>query len=218
MSKPVLVIGNKKYSSWSLRPWLLLQHSGIDFEEIRIPLDTPEFKDQVRQYSGAARVPVYLVDGQAIWDSLAIAETIAESHPELWPEDPAARAFARSMVAEMHSGFVALRTELPMNCAAHNRKLQVSDAALSDVHRIESLWQQCQQYSDVTGPWLFGRFSIADAFYAPVVVRFQGYQLALQPESEAYCRTQLQHPFLKRWMTEGQAESEILEIEEAGAV
>ena len=218
MSKPVLVIGNKKYSSWSLRPWMLLKHSGIDFEEIRIPLDTPEFQDQVRQYSGAARVPVYIVDGHAIWDSLAIAETIAESHPELWPEDPIARAFARSMVAEMHSGFTALRSELPMNCAAHNRKLQVSDVALSELRRIESLWQQCQAYSDKKGPWLFGRFSIADAFYAPVVVRFQGYQLPLQPETEAYCQTQLQHPYLAMWMTDGQAESEILEIEEAGTV
>mgnify|MGYP000857255720 FL=1 len=218
MSKPTLVIGNKKYSSWSLRPWLLLKHSGIDFDEIRIPLDTPEFKEQVRQYSGAARVPVYIVDGHAIWDSLAIAESVAESHPELWPEDPVARAFARSIVAEMHSGFTALRSELPMNCAAHGRQIEISAAALSDIQRIETLWQQCAAYHDGQGSWLFGRFSIADAFYAPVVVRFQGYNLPLHKATRAYCDMALQDAHLRNWMADGEAESEVLDIEEAGTV
>lgn len=218
MTIPRLVIGNKNYSSWSLRPWLLLKHVGAAFDEVRIPLDTPEFLAQVSQYSGAGRVPVYIEGEKTIWDSLAIAEYLAEVHPQLWPLDPSARAFARSMVAEMHSGFTGLRSALPMNCSANQRVITLSSRALSDMQRIEHLWMACAPYSDGKGPWLFGTFSIADAFFAPVVVRFQGYQLELRSETKRYCQTQLSNPHLQQWIAAGQAESEVLESEEAGQI
>lgn len=218
MTKPLLVIGNKKYSSWSLRPWLLLKHLNARFDEVRIPLDTPEFLSQVSQYSGAGRVPVYVEGDKRIWDSLSIAEYLAEAHPQLWPLDPNARAFARSMVAEMHSGFTGLRSALPMNCSANQRVVTLSSSALSDIQRIENIWMQCAHYADGKGPWLFGTFSIADAFFAPVVVRFQGYQLELGSETKRYCETQLANPHLQQWIAAGQAESEVLESEEAGQI
>jgi glutathione S-transferase len=162
---PKLIIGNKNYSSWSLRAWLVLAESGIDFDEHRICLDTPEFAAQVAAFSAAAKVPVLMLGEHPVWDTLAIAETLAERWPEkgLWPEDPVARAHARSISAEMHSGFFALRDAMPMNCRAMGRKVALPDDLAADIDRIFAIWSDCHQRYSADGDWLFGRFSIADA-------------------------------------------------------
>lgn len=216
METPLLVIGNKNYSSWSLRPWLLLRHLGIEFEEVRIALDTPEFQQQVKRYSNAGKVPVYIQGELRIWDSLAICEYLAEKYPQAWPHSEKSRALARSVCAEMHSGFSALRNELPMNCRAHDRIVQLSDAAKQDINRIENIWELCRKYRKGDGPWLFGDFSVADAFYAPVAIRFNGYRLELKEHSRSYCQTQLNNSHLQEWIRAGQEESEIVEADEAG--
>ncbi len=214
-----LVIGNKNYSSWSLRPWLVLKQLGIRFEEIRIPLFTDSFKQQISQYSGATKVPVLCTGQQAvpnIWESSAICEYLAERHPELWPEDAGQRALARSVTAEMHAGFSALRNELPMNCRAAQRSLRYSDQAAADIRRIEALWQQCRQQRTEPGAWLLGRFGIVDAFYAPVVIRFNAYQVPLSESAREYCQHWLASPHLQQWIEEGCAEVEVIAEEEVG--
>lgn len=213
-----LIIGNKNYSSWSMRPWLLLKHFEIDFEEIRIALDTPEFITTVAQYSGAGRVPV-LQDGElVVWDSLAICEYLSEHYLEGrgWPEDVAARAQARSACAEMHSGFFQIRENMPMNCRAR-RSIVFSDAMTEEIQRVEQLWQSLrQQYAD-KGPWLCGEFSIADCMYAPMASRFHSYQPVLSENSQSYVETLLDHPPVKSWYQQAIAESEILDSEEVGS-
>lgn len=215
---PTLIIGNKNYSSWSLRPWILLQHAGIPFEEQRIGLFTDTFKAEIQRYSAAGKVPVYC-DGELIlWESLAICEYIAEQCPQLWPADTQARAIARALCSEMHAGFTALRNELPMNCRAQLRRIKISNACRADIARIESIWQQCRSRYASLGPWLFGEYSVADAFFAPVVIRFQGYQLDLSDTTRAYCATALADPLLQQWMKAGRAEEEVLQEDEAGDV
>ncbi|MEH6651344.1 MAG: glutathione S-transferase family protein [Motiliproteus sp.] len=216
MSELQLVIGNKNYSSWSLRPWLVLKQLHVEFEEIRIPLFTDNFKQQIRQYSEAEKVPILKTSELTVWDSLSICEYLAEQHPHLWPDHPADRALARSAVAEMHSGFTALRHELPMNCRAQQRSLNYSDAAAADLNRIQSLWQQCKSQSQQPGPWLFGRFGIIDAFFAPVVIRCNAYKIPLSELAQGYLKTQLANPDLQQWIDAGKAESEVIEEEEAG--
>ena len=168
-----LVIGNKNYSSWSLRAWLLLAESAIPFDEIRIPLDTPEFPAAISRYSPAACVPVLLIGDRPVWDSLAIAETLAEQFPDanLWPADAAQRAHARSICAEMHGGFQALRAAMPMNCRAMGRRVALPEKVTRDIDRMFEIWMDCRQR--YAGDWLFGEFSIADAMFAPVVLRFR---------------------------------------------
>ena len=213
---PTLIIGNKNYSSWSLRPWLVLRYLGIDFDEVRLALDTPEFKSQILRYSAVGRVPVFQDEQVQIWDSLAICEYLAESHPTLWPDERSERALARAFVSEMHSGFNALRNELPMNCRAEQRQITPSAAALADIDRIEQIWQQCINLHANEGPWLFGRFGIIDAFFAPVALRFQGYRLTLSHNSLEYVRLQLANPLLQEWLCAGQQEAEVLPREEVG--
>ncbi|WP_207063500.1 glutathione S-transferase family protein [Motiliproteus sp. SC1-56] len=209
-----LIIGNKNYSSWSLRPWLLMQHLGIPFREERLALDTPDFQRQVSTYSGAGRVPVLVNDDQVIWDSLAICETLAEQFPNAWPKDPVARSHARAIVAEMHAGFGALRSELPMNCRAVERVVVLEPSVEADIRRIETIWREClERYQ---GPWLFGAFSIADAFYAPVVLRFRGYRLPLAARTRDYMATQFESPHLQAWIAAGAAEAEVIPHEEVG--
>ncbi|MEH6472867.1 MAG: glutathione S-transferase family protein [Halopseudomonas sp.] len=213
---PTLVIGNKNYSSWSLRSWLVLKHLGIHFNEVRLALDTDQFKQQIGQYSAACRVPV-LIDGTLnIWDTLAICEYLAEDHPLLWPDNRQQRALARAYVSEMHSGFNALRSELPMNCRANQRQVEISAATRADIDRIEQIWQQCTDAKTQHGPWLFGRFGIIDAFFAPVAIRLHGYQVSLQHNSAKYIRLQLDNPLLQEWIGAGQAESEVIPDEEVG--
>lgn len=216
MVKPLLVIGNKNYSSWSLRPWLVLKHLDVAFDELRLPLDSDRFHREIGHHSPSGRVPVLCDGALRVWDSLAICEYLAERYPEarLWPADPAARAMARSVCAEMHSGFSALRLELPMNCRARGRKVVIGPEAAADIARIEAIWSDCLNRHG--GPWLFGAYSIADAFYAPVVLRFTGYRVALGETSRRYMATALADPALEDWLAAGRAETEVIEHEEVG--
>jgi glutathione S-transferase len=172
-----LVIGDKNLSSWSLRPWLAMRQAGIPFVETSIKLRTPETRSQILRYSPAGRVPALLSDGMVIWDSLAILEFLAEAHPEanLWPQDPRARAIARSASAEMHAGFAALREHCAMVFVARTPMVSLPAPVEADVRRIVVLWRDCRGRFGSSGPFLFGQFSGADAMYAPVVSRFRTY-------------------------------------------
>jgi len=212
MVRRVLVIGNKAYSSWSLRPWVLMRHAGLEFEEVRLPLYTERWNADIARYSPSGKVPA-LVDGDIhIWDSLAICEYLAERHPEkqLWPGDTAARALARAVSAEMHSGFAELRNQLPMNVRRRLPGRNHSPGALKDIERIQQLWNDCRARFGASGPFLFGRFSVADAMYAPVASRFQTYEVALDPVAGAYAQTLLALPAMRRWIAEAEAESETI--------
>lgn len=216
--KPTLIIGNKNYSSWSLRAWLVLAESGIEFDEVRICLDTSRFAAEIGEFSAAGRVPVLLLDKQPIWDTLAIAETLAERWPEkdLWPGDPVARAHARSICAEMHAGFSTLRDAMPMNCRAMGRKVALPDALVADIDRIFDIWTDChRRYSD-DGDWLFGRFSVADAMFAPVVLRFRTYGINLPASAAAYPARLLESHALQEWLAAAESETEVLDGDEAG--
>ena len=201
---PVLVIGSKNYSSWSLRPWLLLRTFDVRFDEVKLLLDTPEFYSRICDYSPTGRVPV-LHDGDVrVWDSLAIAEYANERWLEGrgWPADTAARALARSISAEMHSGFAALRNELPMNCRKRVRNHPVSTDAQRDIARVKAIWCEARERFGQVGPFLFGAFGIADAMYAPVVLRFISYDVALDPVERAYADAILALPALREWRDE----------------
>ncbi len=214
MSLPVLLIGNKNYSSWSLRPWLLLRHFEVAFEERRLPLDTPEFQVEIARWSPARRVPV-LIDGEErIWDSLAICETVNERWlaGAGWPRDGRARAQARAITCEMHSGFASLRTEMPMNVRREPRAVQLSTAAKADCARVFAIWGECLQRSG--GPWLFGDFSIADTFYGPVAWRFRGYGLMVPEPAARLQHALLSHPGMVEWELAARAEVEHLPQDE----
>jgi glutathione S-transferase len=217
MAGRLLVIGNKAYSSWSLRPWLLMRHAGIDFEEVRLPLYTEKWKAGISRYSPSGKVPV-LIDGDIhVWDSLAICEYLAEQHPEkhLWPRDSSARAVARAVSAEMHSGFSELRSQMPMNVRRVLPGRDRTAAALQDIARIQSLWNDCRSRFGQSGPFLFGDFSIADAMYAPVASRFQTYEVGLDEVCEDYARTLLSLPAMRRWTADAQVETETISQYEA---
>jgi glutathione S-transferase len=200
----ILVIGNKNYSSWSLRPWVAMKTLGLRFEERRIPLDTPDFQQEIRKHSPAGKVPC-LVDGaNAVWDSLAILEYLAETHPGLWPADAGARARARSIAAEMHSGFTAVRTRMPMNVRnrypGKGRNAEVD----AEIARIDQIWAAAKK------PLLFGTFSAADAMFAPVVFRFHTYQPPLSAASRAYMEAMLALPAMQEWSAAAGREAEVL--------
>ncbi|MGH8222373.1 MAG: glutathione S-transferase family protein [Woeseiaceae bacterium] len=213
-----LVIGNKNYSSWSLRAWLLLREAGIEFEERRIALDTAATAEAIAAVSPGGRVPVMLLDGIPVWDSLAIAETAAERWPDrkLWPDDAAARAHARSISAEMHAGFTSLRQAMPMNCRAMGRRVALGDALTADIGRIVAIWSDCRRRYGASGDWLFGRFSVADAMYAPVVLRFRTYGINLPEAASVYPRRLLGSRALQHWLAAAESETEVLEREETG--
>ncbi|WP_454762648.1 glutathione S-transferase family protein [Cupriavidus campinensis] len=211
-----LVIGNKNYSSWSLRPWLLMRHAGIAFEEIPVRLSTPGFAAQVAQYASAGKVPV-LVDGAvSVWDSLSISEYVAERFPEkaLWPADPAARALARSVCAEMHAGFGNVRSQLPMNVTAVLPGCGWSVAVQREVDRIAAIWTDLRARYGADGPFLFGRFSVADAFYAPVVTRFATYGIHLPDAAKAYADFMLALPAMQEWIAAAREERDFLADDE----
>ncbi len=213
-----LIIGNKNYSSWSLRAWLLLAANGIKFEEIRILLDRPDTHTRLNKFTQAAKVPV-LHDGDLIvWDSLAICEYVSEKYLDGvgWPSSIDIRAEARAAVAEMHSGFSALRQAMPMNCRALGRLVVISDAVATDIDRIDQLWSRLRLKYRQDGPWLFGQFSIADCMYAPLAFRFQSYAVKLSKIAEEYRQTLFSHPSMQQWLQAAQAEPEVLEREEAG--
>ena len=216
--KPQLVIGNKNYSSWSLRAWFLLREADIDFDENRISLDTAGTAAQIAEFTQAGRVPVLLLDEVTVWDTLAIAETAAERWPDknLWPGDADARAHARSISAEMHSGFGALRAGMPMNCRAMGRKVSLPDELTQDVDRVIAIWSECHRRYGADEGWLFGDFCIADAMYAPVVLRFRTYGINLPESAGFYPRRLLQSTEMQEWLASAESEIEVLEREETG--
>ena len=214
--QPVLYIGNKNYSSWSLRAWLVLTESEIEFEERRILLDVAATGEELADLGAAGRVPVLELGGRRIWDSLAIAETIAERWPDkqLWPDDPDVRAHARSISAEMHSGFETLRREMPMNCRAMGRKVALGDELTEDIDRVIDIWSDC--YHAYGGEWLFGRFSIADAMYAPVALRLRTYGINLPESASHFPRRLLKSPAMQEWLAAAEVEAEVIDQDEVG--
>ncbi|MHB8472272.1 MAG: glutathione S-transferase family protein [Gammaproteobacteria bacterium] len=212
MHKPTLIIGNKNYSSWSLRPWFLLRHTGIDFDEIQISLGGPDARAQILRYSPSGKVPVLKDGAVTVWDSLAIAEYVAEQQPQLqlWPKDVAARATARAVSAEMHSGFGALRENMTQNCRKFLPGKGRAPGVAEDIARITTLWTECRERFGADGEFLFGQFSIADAMYAPVVLRFRTYAVELDPVCARYAQNILTLPAIEAWVAQASAETEVL--------
>ena len=209
-----LVIGNKNYSSWSMRPWLALRASNIAFDEVFIPLYTGAAdKQRILSFTHSGKVPA-LIDGDVtIWDSLAIIEYAAERFPEarLWPEDRAHRAHARSISAEMHSGFAALRNECGMNLHRPVGEIALSDDARANITRIQEIWTECRQRHGQAGPFLFGAFGGADAMFAPVVHRFHTYAIPVAAEAKAYMETMMSLPAFQEWTKAGLAETIVID-------
>ncbi|MBN8531635.1 MAG: glutathione S-transferase family protein [Alphaproteobacteria bacterium] len=201
MKECTLIIGNKNYSSWSFRAWFALKLTGTAFTEMLVPLDTPDMRPTVKKYSPAGKVPVLVHGEHAVWDSLAIAEYLAELFPEkqLWPEEVHERALARSVVAEMHSGFQAMRQQIPMNMRASFPNTPIDADAKADVARILDIWKSCRAAHNKQGDFLFGHITIADCYFAPVVSRFATYQVALDPVSAAYAEAVQAHPVYQEW-------------------
>lgn len=211
-----LIIGNKNYSSWSLRPWLLMRVLDIDFEERLIPLYQDDFKVELLKYSPAGKVPVLVDGGTTVWDSLAIAEYLDERFPDrgIWPREPAARARARSICAEMHAGFSALRNCMPMNLRARHPGCGHTPETLADIARIVAIWEDCRANSNVGGEFLFGEFCAADAFYAPVVTRMVTYGVELPAVAAAYRDAVLALAAMKEWTASGVAEPQRIAMSE----
>ena len=213
-----LVIGNKNYSSWSMRPWLALRAKNIAFEEIFIPLYTDKAdKDRLLSVSRSGKVPA-LIDGDVtVWDSLSIIEYLAEKFPEagLWPEDRTARAHARSISAEMHSGFMALRNECGMNLHRPIRAVALSADAQANVARVQEIWADCHARYGKNGPFLFGAFSGADAMFAPVVHRFRTYAIPVAKDAQPYADAMMSLPAFQEWTSGGLAETLVIERFEA---
>ncbi len=212
MADFTLVIGNKNYSSWSLRGWLMARIAAVDFEEIVVPLDLPETQPTIRKHSPSGRVPVLLHRGLAVWESLAIAEYLNDLKPEagLWPAAVAARAHARSISAEMHAGFTELRNNMPMNIRASYPGKGMTPGVRADIQRITSLWRDCRKRfagsAHKDEGFLFGTISAADAMYAPVVMRFRTYGVQLDSDSNTYCAAVLAHPAMKDWIDDAKHE------------
>jgi glutathione S-transferase len=202
-----LVIGSRNLSSWSFRAWLALRQAGLPFDEVVVPLSRPDTHERIAALSPSGQVPVLLIDGQPIWDSLAICETAAELASELWPEEPLVRAHARAISAEMHAGFADLRTFLPMDFTARfgppGRLLRGVER---DIARILAIWRDCRARHGADGPFLFGRFTVADAMYAPVVARFVTYAIELEPEAAAYAAALQRLPAWAEWARAAAAE------------
>ena len=209
-----LVIGNKNYSSWSMRPWVALRAAGIAFDEVFIPLYTGDAdKQRILDFHASGKVPV-LVDGDVtVWDSLAIIEYAAERFPEagLWPQDRASRAHARSISAEMHSGFAALRNECGMNLHRPVGAIALSAEAHADIARIQQIWTDCRKRYGKPGPFLFGAFGGADAMFAPVVHRFRTYAIEVEPELRDYMEAMMSLPAFQEWTGAALAETLIIE-------
>jgi glutathione S-transferase len=216
VAKPLLVIGNKNYSSWSLRGWLALRKAGADFAERRLPLDTPEFAQEIAALSPTGRVPVLWDGDRCIWDSLAIGEYANErwAGGGLLPADPYERGLARAFMAEMHAGFGALRSLMPMNCRAVDRRVEMGDELRADIDRVFAIWTQCLERSG--GPWLFGGFTLADAAFVPVALRFNTYGVDCPALAQNYVATVLADPDVSDWFRAGCAEPDIVEADEAG--
>lgn len=217
MASLVIVIGNRNYSSWSLRPWLALKAAGADFEEVVVGLRQPETKAKILAHSPAGKVPVLKHGDLLVWESLAICEYLAEVFPqaELWPADMRARAVARAVATEMHAGFAGLRRDLPMDIHGKSGMArQPGEEAKADIARVQQIWQDCRGRfggGDDGGPFLFGRFSIADCMYAPVATRFRSYGVALDAVSAAYVDAVYAHPAMQDWIAAAKGEAPLPE-------
>lgn len=196
MARPVLHIGNKRYSSWSLRAWLVLRKAGIGFDEAMVPLSGPDLRQRLSALSPGHTVPVLEWEGGVFWDSLAIAEWAAEQAPGLWPQDLHQRAVARSAVAKMHSGFFALRDQCAMDLGRTPKAVGLRDGTRADIAAMQALWNDV---ASVDGPFLFGAWSIADAFFTPVADRFRAYDIPLHASAQAYCDALLNDPDFLDW-------------------
>ncbi len=216
MSNLTLIIGNKNYSSWSLRPWILLRHFKIEFHEKRIPLFTESTNKALSPYFSDYKVPVLMDSDIVVWDSLSILEYISENYLDFkgWPTNVKARAFARSISAEMHSSFMHVRNELPMNCRKKFSDIQLTEDATREIERIEQIWRKCRAEFGANGEWLFGDFSIADAMYAPIALRFEGYSIPLTDVAASYVQQVLNHPDIVGWIESGKQEKEVIAIDE----
>jgi glutathione S-transferase len=210
-----LVIANKTYSSWSLRPWLLMKQLGIAFDEVLIPLDLPDTKARNRQYSPAGKVPI-LIDGDVtVWESLAIMEYLADAiGAPVWPQDRKARAMARSVAAEMHSGFPHLRSACPMNLGKKYASRDRGPGVVADVARFSEIVRQARESFGDSGPFLFGRFSAPDAMFAPLVTRLDTYSIPLDATTQAYADTMLSLPAFDEWRNAASRETWVVEHDE----
>ena len=206
-----LVIGDKNTSTWSMRPWLVAKHLGLPFEEVRVRLRQPSTAADAARHSPSGKIPVLREDdGFVVWDSLAICEYLAERHPELWPQDPKDRAVARAVCAEMHSGFPSIRGELSMDLTLH-KVVEVAEVTRAEIRRIAQMWMELRERHEAAGPFLFGTWSIADAYYTPVATRFRSYGVKLSDYGDhgpagIYCDTLLEQPEFKEWEAAALAE------------
>ncbi|MBK7949337.1 MAG: glutathione S-transferase family protein [Deltaproteobacteria bacterium] len=206
-----IVIASKNYSSWSLRGWLALEQTGAPYEEILISTADADWHEQTKRVSPSGKVPL-LIDGELqVHDSLAIVEYLNERFPAagLWPGDPTARALARSVVAEMHSGFLSLRMNMPMDIQANEPGKGHTEDVLADVARIQEIWRVCRERHGRSGPFLFGTFTAADCFYAPVVFRFRSYGVALDANAKAYCDAMIEEGKVSKWVQSARREKRI---------
>jgi len=211
-----LIIGNKKYSSWSLRPWIFMKYHNIEFTEKRVALFTETTNNELKDYYSDYKVPV-LKDGELIvWDTLSIMEYVSEKYLDSkgWPEDEKNRSTARSISAEMHSSFMNLRNELPMNCRKSFNNIKLSNEAEQEVDRVKTLWRYCRREFGAKGEWLFGEYSIADAMYAPIALRFHGYNIPLEGIEADYVNSVLNQPDIINWIKSGKIEKEFIEEDE----
>ncbi|MEC7123778.1 MAG: glutathione S-transferase family protein [Pseudomonadota bacterium] len=216
MATYTLVIGNKNYSSWSLRPWLALRVAEIAFEELIIPLDEPTTREEILKHTGSGRVPVLKSGDLRVWDSLAICEYLAETHPDvgLWPAAPAALAVARAVSAEMHAGFTALRAAMPMNIRSRFPGRGRGPGVQDDINRITAIWRRCRERFGAGGAFLFGDFTIADAMFAPVVARFVTYEVEVGADEAAYMAAIGALPAMRDWAAAAEREPWIIDSAE----
>jgi glutathione S-transferase len=215
--KPLkLAIANKNYSSWSMRPWVLLTQAGIAFEEIQLKFTDEGKVEGIEPYSPTRQVPVLIVDGEPVWDSLAICEAVAELFPQknLWPAGARARQIARSICAEMHTGFRNLRGAMPVNIRASLPGKGMSAAVQQDIDRIVEIWQSCRARFGGNGELLFGQFTVADAFYAPVATRFRTYAVVLPPAAQRYADALLELSAVREWTAQARRETEFVRADE----
>jgi glutathione S-transferase len=218
MDALTLVVGSRNYSSWSLRAWILLRHLGFEFAESQFLLDTPEFEVEIGKISPTRRVPVLIHGDLVVWESLAICEYASElAGGRGWPADAHRRAAARAVAAEMHSGFGALRNACPMNARATGRRVPMTAPLARDLARIDAIWSGCRRDHGDLGPWLFGDFSVADAMFAPVVLRVRSYGLPVSGLAARYRDTVLADPHLSEWIEAAHRETQVIPHDEVGA-
>ncbi|SCA55456.1 Glutathione S-transferase domain protein [Candidatus Terasakiella magnetica] len=216
MSDMKIILGNRNYSSWSLRPWLVMKHLGLDFDEIVVPLFEGDFKEELLKHSPSGKVPVLKFKDQEIWDSLAICEYLNEENPDagLWPVETEARAIARSVSYEMHSGFFNIRNDMPMNIRRTIDGFSPSSLCQEDINRIIEIWTSCRQRFGQSGPFLFGQFSIADAMFAPVVSRFNSYRIPIKGVAADYMHAILTLSSMEEWTESACGEEWVIEAVE----